>query len=242
MTAHHQLPAILCLHGRGTSALIFQIQTIQLRRLLEDRFDFMFCDAPFICAPGPNVLPVFEDEGPYYAWTKSMSTDVTSSQEFRATIALLDKIESENRPIAGVLGFSQGTTAGLGLLLRDQRRRQRGAFSIGYRFGVFVGGSTAPLVLEEVAGNLGSRSKGDDAEYLRDILKIPTIHARGKDDQWARTGELAQQKHCSKQSISVLEYEGGHEMPRTIGDTARLADMIVQAYGAEESRECTPEI
>ncbi|KAK2809720.1 hypothetical protein FQN50_003565 [Emmonsiellopsis sp. PD_5] len=62
------LPAILCLHGSGTSSEIFQIQTIRLRRELSDRFSFVFVNAPFETEPGPGVLPVFADVGPYYTW------------------------------------------------------------------------------------------------------------------------------------------------------------------------------
>ncbi|KAK2737578.1 hypothetical protein FQN55_001008 [Onygenales sp. PD_40] len=62
------LPAILCLHGAGTSSEILHIQTIRLRRELSDRFSFVFVDAPFETEPGPGVLPVFADVGPYYTW------------------------------------------------------------------------------------------------------------------------------------------------------------------------------
>ncbi|OJD15723.1 hypothetical protein AJ78_04058 [Emergomyces pasteurianus Ep9510] len=62
------LPSILCLHGSGTSAAIFKIQTIRLRRELQHRFSFVFIDAPFETDPGPGVLPVFADAGPYFTW------------------------------------------------------------------------------------------------------------------------------------------------------------------------------
>lgn len=58
-------PAILCLHGGGTTGDIFHIQTIRLRRELSDKFDFVFVDAPFERVAGPNVLPVFEGAGPF---------------------------------------------------------------------------------------------------------------------------------------------------------------------------------
>ncbi|EGE78113.1 hypothetical protein RJZ56_005188 [Blastomyces dermatitidis] len=62
------LPSILCLHGSGTSAAIFKIQTIRLRRELQHHFSFVFIDAPFETEPGPGVLPVFADAGPYFTW------------------------------------------------------------------------------------------------------------------------------------------------------------------------------
>ncbi|OAX78113.1 hypothetical protein ACJ72_07582 [Emergomyces africanus] len=62
------LPSILCLHGSGTSAAIFKTQTIRLRRELQHRFSFVFINAPFETDPGPGVLPVFAEAGPYYTW------------------------------------------------------------------------------------------------------------------------------------------------------------------------------
>ncbi|EEH16749.2 hypothetical protein PABG_06836 [Paracoccidioides brasiliensis Pb03] len=62
------LPSILCLHGSGTSAAIFEVQTARVRRELQNRFSFVFLDAPFETNPGPGVLPVFADAAPYFTW------------------------------------------------------------------------------------------------------------------------------------------------------------------------------
>jgi pimeloyl-ACP methyl ester carboxylesterase len=63
------LPRILCLHGGGTNARIFRQQCRVLRKSLNDRFRFVFADAPFICSrPGPDVTSVYASQGPFRSW------------------------------------------------------------------------------------------------------------------------------------------------------------------------------
>lgn len=63
-------PRILCLHGGGTSATIFAVQTIRLRRLLP-HFEFVFLSGPFASGPGPGVLPYFDGMDPYFRWRRA---------------------------------------------------------------------------------------------------------------------------------------------------------------------------
>ncbi|EEH03892.1 conserved hypothetical protein [Histoplasma capsulatum G186AR] len=146
------LPSILCLHGSGTSAAIFKIQTIRLRRELQHRFSFVFIDAPFQTDPDPGVLPVFADAGPYFTWVdlstlpvscRSLATKDEETKEMSAlqrsilrgrtqlmparTVELLEKtvreqIERDGRGFVGVIGFSMGGRLAAGLLLEQQER------------------------------------------------------------------------------------------------------------------------
>ncbi|OJD09768.1 hypothetical protein ACJ73_10099 [Blastomyces percursus] len=84
------LPSILCLHGSGTSAAIFKIQTIRLRRELQHHFSFVFIDAPFETEPGPGVLPVFADAGPYFTWV-----DLASLPASQRSLASTDGTEGK---------------------------------------------------------------------------------------------------------------------------------------------------
>ncbi|KKZ68223.1 hypothetical protein EMCG_06114 [[Emmonsia] crescens] len=143
------LPSILCLHGSGTSAAIFKIQTIRLRRELQHRFSFVFIDAPFETDPGPGVLPVFADAGPYFTWMDlsalphSHRSLANGDGEISAlkrsilrgrtqlmaprTVELLEntvreQIERDGRGFVGVIGFSMGGRLVAGLLLEQQQR------------------------------------------------------------------------------------------------------------------------
>ncbi|PGH13481.1 hypothetical protein AJ79_03611 [Helicocarpus griseus UAMH5409] len=141
------LPAILCLHGSGTSAEIFKIQTLRLRRELQHRFSFVFLDGPFETSPGPGVLPVFADEGPYFTWVDPTASDPPPRSLERKdeddrkregkrgrtqlmpkrTVDVLEEvvrrqIEKDGKGFVGVLGFSMGGRLAAGLLMEQQWR------------------------------------------------------------------------------------------------------------------------
>lgn len=105
-------PVIICLHGRGANAEIFEIQCMPLIRLLERTFECLFVDAPNECEAGPNILPVFEDEAPFYSWLGNSSSSKTAwiDEAAEETIQWLNELESSTPNIAGILGFSQGAT------------------------------------------------------------------------------------------------------------------------------------
>nr|AFK23389.1 oxidoreductase [Cordyceps militaris] len=223
-------PTIICLHGRGANAEIFEIQSMPLIRLLERRFECVFVNAPNECEAGPNILPIFEDEAPFYSWLGSNTSKTTSSYEaIEETIHLFDELESSTPNIAGILGFSQGAAVGLGLLLRDQRRRIMGLPCAGYRFGVFAGEVRLPVLFEQE--DSGASTPSIESDYSRPLLglKTPTIHATGRLDTLATRGTT-----LSKFEIGTLAteftYEGGHEMPQTPRDNQYLAQWIDTLY------------
>ncbi|KAG8157063.1 hypothetical protein KVR01_013053 [Diaporthe batatas] len=61
-------PVLLLLHGAGSSAAIFRIQTHFLAKALSPYFDLVYVDAPVRSAPGPGILPYFQGMDAYYRW------------------------------------------------------------------------------------------------------------------------------------------------------------------------------
>ncbi|SPQ22996.1 62a9a291-1933-4faf-8a90-64975e7c9db1 [Thermothielavioides terrestris] len=61
-------PILVFLHGAGTSASIFRLQSRRLAAQLSPHFDLVYLDAPHACPAGPGVLPFFEGCGPYLRW------------------------------------------------------------------------------------------------------------------------------------------------------------------------------
>ena len=91
------LPKILCLHGGGDSATIFQSDPA-MQDLIEavSEFEFIFVDAPEEGGLWIRDPPGGKDEG-------------TSDPDWADTsISFLDQYISENGPFYGILGFSQG--------------------------------------------------------------------------------------------------------------------------------------
>jgi pimeloyl-ACP methyl ester carboxylesterase len=157
MTANKHLPRILCLHGGGSSAEIFRIQSRHIRYALRHRFRFVFADAPFESSAGPGILPVFEEIGPYYRWycgvSASSAFDITGSKiaaERRTVREYLEKLlsDEDGEPFVGVMGFSQGTMVATGLLLDQQQRQDREGLPH-LKFAVLLCGTYPPLLLTD---------------------------------------------------------------------------------------------
>ncbi|OAR00924.1 hypothetical protein LLEC1_00626 [Akanthomyces lecanii] len=225
-------PVILCLHGRGANAEIFEIQCMPLIRLLERHFECVFVDAPNECEAGPSILPVFEDEAPFYSWLGNGSPSKAASidEALEETIDLLNKLESSTPNLAGILGFSQGAAVGLGLLLRDQRRRTMGLPCISYRFGVFAGEVRLPMLFGQDYLESGASTPSLETDGGRPILGLttPTIHATGRFDTLAAQGTTLSKFEIGNQAMA-LTYDGGHEMPRNPKDTQYLAQWVLDS-------------
>ena len=92
------LPRILCLHGGGTSAEIFQIQCRVIIKRLQGIFRLVFVDAPFTSRPHPAIVPYFGDEGTFYRWLRW--NDDEPYDNF-AEAKILDCIETAMRTDGG---------------------------------------------------------------------------------------------------------------------------------------------
>lgn len=226
-------PVIICLHGRGANAEIFEIQSMPLLQQLEHCFKFVFVDAPNECQAGPNILPIFEDEAPFYSWLGNTSPSKTRPDldAIEEAIQLLDEVESCTPNIVGILGFSQGAAVGVGLLLRDQHRRMMGLPSVGYRFGVFAGEVRLPVLFDDEYLDSGASTPSTDRTPMRPALGLttPTIHATGRMDTLAANGTTLARSEIGA-NATIFEYDGGHEMPRKPKDVEYLAQRIEMLY------------
>jgi predicted esterase len=212
-------PAILCLHGGGTNAVIFSIQTIRIQRFLDSHFEFVFLDAPFETGPGPGVLPVFEGCDPYFRWISDLR-QVEKPDKTRNL--LLDCFEKQRkkdgRGFVGVLGFSQGARVAAGLLLEQQLRTPRVGTGEGLRFGIFMNGTCPPLV-----------SGFSDLERMERIV-LSTLSIIGTQDPWREDGRRLYSEHCDKDQAVLLEFDIGHRVPLLEQDTAKIVAEILRMY------------
>lgn len=129
------LPRILCLHGGGTNARIFQLQCRAFKWHLGHEFRFIFAQAPFPSTPGPDVTAVYRDYGPFRAWIRRVHEDedqdlCASEASTLIQSAINDAIVADDRlgatgEVIGVLGFSQGARIAASILYNQQLRSQR---------------------------------------------------------------------------------------------------------------------
>ncbi|KAJ3956048.1 hypothetical protein N0V92_007413 [Colletotrichum tropicale] len=209
-----QKPRLLCLHGGGTSAQIFQIQLIRLQRILDTRFDFVYIDAPMDSAPGPGVLPVFEGCGPYRRWVSD--DPATPADEFQAqkdaAVSFLKTYIKENGPFAGFVGFSQGCRAISSLLLEHQRGDNDFLGPEAKPFALFICGTFPPFVPHE------------------EKITAPTVHVVGLEDPYESASEQLYEQCSEKSTRRILRFPGGHHLPTAPETIQHVANMTLSVY------------
>ncbi|KAH8780892.1 serine hydrolase FSH [Diaporthe sp. PMI_573] len=309
-------PVLLLLHGAGSTAAIFRIQTHFLAKALSPYFDLIYVDAPLRSAPGPGILPYFQGMDAYYRWfgagiEKNISASqgaqeasdsflspetAASSRRLskrrgsssartrgagrrgvspaaainaaatlglnlprgaeglsRGVMGLLDianqsiprQLEAQgvrSRDVVGVIGFSQGALAALGLLGVE--------LAIGspqwsnLRFCVAMGGATgggaaqAAVAGMMAAANMLGGSKqipppppetSVAADLNADSQLFPghTVHVIGRCDPWVKDSRQIAGM-CNPRRTKVVEFEGGHWVPREKQDISRVVDLILE--------------
>lgn len=211
MDESRRKPAILCLHGGGTSAAIYKIQTLRLRRALETHFDFVFIDGPFITSPGPGVLPFFDDAGPYYSWERSTDLGRIPDESMTLVRNTLKKGRSRTgHGFVAIMGFSQGAKLGAAVMLEEQERSQLSP-SGSLQFGIFL---MAICGTTQVSGR----------------LRLPTIHVIGSDDEYNAESKRFYEKCCAEAKATCIELAIGHRVPVLEDHTKLVAEEALKAY------------
>lgn len=233
--AGNLLPAILCLHGGGSNATVFKIQSRRLIWSLQHQFRFVFAQAPLEGTPGFGMLPVFASCAPFYRWVDrrfkmgESEIEQTPADEVQVLDEILLRVMEENGGVAsfaGVMGFSQGARLVPGLLLRQaiEDGDRLGGSRWKLRFGVMVGGPYPPIAVHPGV-------KTEDYELLR---TVPTVHAWGRDDH-VKSGCEVLHEACGGAKGEVcfqMDFEGGHHMPLKDNEARDLCDLIMAAWFA----------
>ncbi|KFA61850.1 hypothetical protein S40285_08967 [Stachybotrys chlorohalonatus IBT 40285] len=231
------LPRILCLHGGGTNARIFQAQCRVLSAQLRDEFRLIFAQGPYISSPGPDVVSVYQGWGPFYAWIPpvldSATTDILVWHALQKAIDEDDE-RGGHGPWAGVLGFSQGASACANLLLHQQRHEKR--LSTSFQFGVLLAGRTPGSVIALRRKTRPSYRRGGVYEDLNltfwevgasDRLTIPTIHVHGLRDVNVHLHRQMLRDVCEPGTAVLMEWDGTHRIPIKTQDVSAVVELIL---------------
>lgn len=245
-----RLPRLLCLHGGGSSATIFKIQTIRLAHYLRKHFHLVYLDGPYPSPAGPGILPVFESVPPYFRWNPQKEDD--DPERVKTAIRKIMIEEGDGQPFVGIMGFSQGAMISAGILYEQY---QRGGGLAGedqkFKFGVFLVPGFPPISLDSRYTALGDpycygSTYGDDRYW--NTIGVSSVHMHGRSDPVLPNSRALGK--CFKdgsdkdapldgdgQKIqkTVLEFDVGHHMPTPgSADTKILADAILRThYGAD---------
>jgi len=232
-------PVILCLHGGGTNSTIFNVQLARLKRLLIPYYDFIFVDGPIIAGPGPDVLPIFADCEPYLHWVtpRSRTGDVPAAavcadEEKRIDEKVAAALRQHLPPkgvIVGVMGFSAGAALATEFLLRKQRGTCAPAGAEGLdaawrdlQFGILLNGVPPPW-----------RGRG-----VGERVRLPTVHVHGLEDPWLEDSRVLLSDCFEFDMARLLEFNGGHHLPREEHENEKLKTLILEA-AIREAAEAT---
>ncbi|KAH8799824.1 serine hydrolase FSH [Xylogone sp. PMI_703] len=228
------LPRIICLHGGGTNARIFQMQCRVLKAHLSSFFRFVFVDAPFFSTPGPDVELVYSLWGPFRSWLRPKAgfslasaneVVVESIDECIAAAVQKDNKGGATGALVGLLGFSQGAKMAASLLMRRQNQQDHWQSQIqeaDYRFAVLLAGRAPLLSLEPDSDTLFT----DDASDLG-LLQLPTLHVHGLRDPGLSMHRDLLHKCCEKGSTRLIEWDGDHRVPIKSKDVAAVVAEIL---------------
>ncbi|TVY48931.1 Esterase [Lachnellula occidentalis] len=194
------LPTIICLHGAGTNAAIFNIQSIRIQRALRDSFHFIFLQGPF-----PYERARTGDAGP-------MPDE--SLQVIKKAIAERQRISD----VVGIMGFSQGARTAAGLLYEQQLRDKGGegeGLGVDFKFGVLCMGTSPPLT---------------DKLLQNELITVPSIHVVGTSDPWAFSSRELYEGFFDKKTSKKIELDLGHRLPVVEEDTYKIVHAIQRLF------------
>ncbi|KAI1495717.1 serine hydrolase FSH [Biscogniauxia marginata] len=242
------LPRILCLHGGGTNARIFRAQCRAVSKMLEPHFRLVYAEAPFESSPGPDVVSVYANDGPFKRWLRWLPDhapvdDESAIHDIDASLKAAmdaDDVLGATGSWVALLGFSQGAKLSASLLFRQQVRLARtGRADSDWKFAVVMAGR-APLVnldpgifqssLLSDPSQIGLNGGPDLMEMMSEnhVLRLPTIHVHGTVDPGLYLHRELLEKYCDPASVRLVEWDGAHRVPLKGTDVQQMVDAILK--------------
>ncbi|KAF9895154.1 hypothetical protein FE257_000056 [Aspergillus nanangensis] len=225
------LPRIACFHGGGSNAAIYEVQCAPLIAALENEYELVFFNGPYIRSAGPGVLPAFAEYPPFRSWFTQGEGGAelddgsgydSMSRDGVARVWQLMEAQGPGGEWVGAMGFSQGSRMAGGLLL-DQQRRDRvgdiGVTDVNLRFGVCCMGAGTPMQ-SEIGHSL------DEQTRVAERVGIRTLHVHGLKDIFLPLGRHQYETCYEKGTTTLFSVNYHHAMPWHKQDVQQLADHI----------------
>ncbi|KAF7526532.1 hypothetical protein G7054_g10732 [Neopestalotiopsis clavispora] len=244
------LPRILCLHGGGTNARIFESQCRVISAHLKPYFRLVFAEAPYESAPGPGVTSVYADYAPFKRWLRWLPEDEHASNEevvHDIDQAIEEAMMSDDKkgasgPWVALLGFSQGAKLVMSLLIRQDVRRARHGPPIAgphWAFGVILAGRAPPVALDAGFFNSTMLCEPSQLDIVRqpDMIdamsedhrvRVPTIHMQGLFDQGLHLHREMLEDYCIEGTTRLIEWNAAHVVALKRSDVDVLITHILE--------------
>lgn len=242
------LPRILCLHGGGVTGEVFKAQARNLIKALPT-FRLVFADGPFYCDPGPGIVPVYENYGPFRRWLRWLPEhaeidDESAIEEVMYSIETCKREDAGTGPWVGLLGFSQGAKLSASLLYDQQVRIEKtGHADTDYKFAVLLAGRLPIMQFSEYSVgpatlNAGAISEGFSYNGFNEhVLRLPTIHVHGLSDPGLHLHRRLKDQYCDSESVTLVEWDGAHRVPLKKVDVDKICTEIYKV-AREQGVKC----
>ncbi|XP_018404405.1 PREDICTED: cysteine and histidine-rich domain-containing protein-like [Cyphomyrmex costatus] len=192
---------ILALHGYMQSDVIFSAKLGSLRKGFKKEMEFTFIRAPHKVPSQKNKIGQEDTDENGYGWWFNTEDHVFKATVpsnlcvgFDDSVALIEKVFSEQGPFDGILGFSQGA-AFVSILCAMKKKK---ILRIEFNFVIVISGFKSLCA--------------PHAKYYDEEIDIPSLHIYGENDQVIPT-VMAEQISCLFSNKKEIQHEGGHYVP-----------------------------
>jgi len=197
------------------------MQMRALQPALSSHFRIVFAEAPFVSSPGPDVLTVFADCGPFKRWMGWLPEHYRGrenglEEEKMGIREVVERTmrEDDEKGACGDwvawLGFSQGAKVAACLLWGWQEfgrpYLEGGKGRENWKFAILMAGRAPIIDLDE-----GEETK--EEKLKRKILKLPTVHVHGLMDPGLDYHRELLEDWCQEGTTRLVEWEGDHRLP-----------------------------
>ncbi|KAH6999612.1 serine hydrolase FSH [Ilyonectria destructans] len=240
------LPRILCLHGGGVNAQIFEVQCRAIIASLSAAFRLVFVEGPFLSAPHPSIVTVYGDHGPFRRWLRWQPDHPEMDAESAAAeIRYQCRRAMEDDPgtgeWAGILGFSQGAKIAASLLWTQQQVAEKlgpAEAPTNFKFGILMAGRGPFVMLDsrlDIPRHIvdAARLSSDFEDWPETnvgahVLSIPTLHVHGTRDPGLELHRMLRNKYCESGTTRLIEWDGGHRIPIKLHDVETVVNGILE--------------
>ena len=242
-------PRILCLHGAGVTAEVFELQMRYFIRSLGSHFRLVFADGPWFSEMHPDIKAVYADMGPYRRWGwlphhPPLNSAIARTQVEESLTQAMEADEGRGEWV-GLLGFSQGAKLAFSVLLENQMRLERdpsasGFAGVHWKFGIIMAGRAAPYALSEsTEGQPGFTGltqpaytgEGDvslEGRAFPHKLRTPTLHVLGLQDAGLELHRDLFKRFADPSDANLIQWEGAHRIPFKSADVEMITDAILE--------------
>ncbi|KAI0905016.1 serine hydrolase FSH [Ustulina deusta] len=200
----------LCLHGRGTTAKIFEMQTARIRQALGRDHQFVFANGNVPTPPDAGATAVSDE---YYGYVGNTRLELENLY-----YDLLDIVNSEG-PFDGFMGFSEGGAVAAWMLIENAKH----PFTFGPLKCAIFFSAAVPFDPDIVRTGL---VKPIDPAIEGEVIQIPTAHVWSNENDINVEEAKSLASLCDARVRETFVHSLGHNVPGSKSDSEALAGTL----------------